>query len=203
MQTVHLMHKVRQVFCVQMARAMLFWGSKWGSKSLRLLSESCDRRGGGPSLTGITGQPAYQQIAHDLRRKIADGVYPVGEAIPATNQLMSLYHGSITVVRAAIRELQNEGVLIGQPGKGVYVQRVPTGDELSHRPDTYGRVVELEEAVRELTERLGDGVASDLADIRRQLGVMQSQIMELYGRMGLPYNHDAAKPQDAKRSKSA
>lgn len=145
---------------------------------------------------GITGQPAYQQIAHDLRRKIADGVYQVGEAIPATNQLMSLYHGSITVVRAAIRELQNEGVLIGQPGKGVYVQRVPTADEVSHRPDTYGRVIELETAVRELTDRLGDGVTDDLVDIRRQLGVMQGQIRELYGRMGMPYSHEAARPQE-------
>lgn len=154
-------------------------------------------------MTGITGQPAYQQIAHDLRRKIADGVYPVGEAIPATNQLMSLYHGSITVVRAAIRELQNEGLLIGQPGKGVYVQRQPSDDELSHKPDTYARVVELEAAVRELTEQLGEGVAADLADIRRQVGVMQGQIMELYGRMGMQYNHETSKPQDTKRPKSA
>ncbi|MFG2038061.1 hypothetical protein [Dactylosporangium sp. NPDC048998] len=122
-------------------------------------------------MTEITGQPAYQQIAHDLRRKIADEVYRIGEPIPA-------------VVRAAIKELQVEGILIGQPGKGVYVQHKPTDDELARNADTPGRIAELEAAVRELSARLEGDVTSDIAEIRRQVGVMQSQIMELYGRLG-------------------
>jgi DNA-binding GntR family transcriptional regulator len=155
-------------------------------------------------LTEITGQPAYQQVASDLRRKIVDGAYPVGEPIPATNQLMGMYHGSITVVRAAIKELQSEGILIGQPGKGVYVQRLPTDDELQRNSDTYARLTELEGSVRELSSRLAEDVATDLADLRRQLGVVQSQVMELYGRMGMHYSHDPAQqPAGGKRSKSA
>jgi DNA-binding GntR family transcriptional regulator len=154
-------------------------------------------------LTEISGQPAYQQIAHDLRRKIADDVYPVGEPIPATNQLMSIYHGSITVVRAAIKELQAEGVLIGQPGKGVYVQRKPSDDELSRKADHHARLLELEAEVRELSQQLANHAATDLTEIRRQIGVMQSQIMELYGRMGMPYSHDAPIPAKPRKAKSA
>jgi len=154
-------------------------------------------------LTEISGQPAYQQIAHDLRRKIAEGAYLVGEPIPATSQLMSLYHGSITVVRAAIKELQAEGVLIGQPGKGVYVQRKPSDDELSRKSDNHARLLELETEVRQLSRRLADDVTGDLTEIRRQIGVMQSQIMELYGRMGMPYSHDAPIPAKPKKAKSA
>ncbi|GIH03396.1 hypothetical protein Rhe02_14630 [Rhizocola hellebori] len=153
-------------------------------------------------MTEISGQPAYQQIAHDLRRKIAEGIYEVGEAIPATNQLMTMYHGSITVVRAAIKELQAEGVLIGQPGKGVYVQRKPSDDELARKSDSHARLAELEEEVRRLAQALSSDT-SDLTDIRRQIGVMQSQIMELYGRMGMPYSHDAPIPARSKKAKSA
>jgi DNA-binding GntR family transcriptional regulator len=154
-------------------------------------------------LTEISGQPAYQQIAYDLRRKIADGVYPIGDPIPATSQLMGIYHGSITVVRAAIKELQTEGILIGQPGKGVYVQRKPSDEELSRKSDNHARLLELEAEVRKLSRQLGSDVSADLTDIRRQIGIMQSQIMELYGRMGMPYSHDAPVPAKPKKAKSA
>jgi DNA-binding GntR family transcriptional regulator len=71
----------------------------------------------------------YLQVADDLRRKILDHTYPVGSPLPSTAQLMNTYDVSITVARAAIRELQNEGLAIGQPGKGVFVQREPQPPE--------------------------------------------------------------------------
>lgn len=137
-------------------------------------------------MSQITGQPAYRQVAHDIRSKIADGTYPVGEAIPATKRLISLYQVSITVIRAAIRDLQNEGVLIGQPGKGVYVRRMPTAHEPTPLPDTYTRVVALEATVADLSAQISRHFAPDLADIRRQLAIMQDQIAELTRLMGTP-----------------
>ena len=38
---------------------------------------------------------------------------------------MASYQVSVTVVRAAIKQLQTEGLAEGQPGKGVYVIREP------------------------------------------------------------------------------
>ena len=101
----------------------------------------------------MTGRPVYLQIADDLRSKISDGTYPVGSALPSTNKLMEQYGGSVTVVRAAIRELRSEGILIGQPGKGVYVQNlaeVNAGDT----PDLADRLDQLTETVRHLAERV-------------------------------------------------
>jgi GntR family transcriptional regulator len=105
----------------------------------------------GRALTAITGKPAYRQVADDLRAKIRAGLYAVGDALPATTKLMETYAVSITVVRAAVRELQGEGVLIGQPGKGVYVAEVPT---LPAGEDVDVRIAELVDAVRTLTERV-------------------------------------------------
>ena len=104
-------------------------------------------------LTAITGQPAYQQIAEDLRQKIASGVYPVESALPSTPRLMNQYRVSITAVRAAIRELQNEGVLIGQQGKGVFVARMP-GDRTQAGGDIGAQLAELTAMVRQLDERV-------------------------------------------------
>src|SRR5436189_4209491 len=104
-------------------------------------------------VTAISGTPAYQQIAEDLKAKISDGTFPIGAALPSTAKLMETYDVSITVVRAAVKELQVEGTVIGQPGKGVYVQHKPTrtrGHDLAKRVD------ELTETVRQLGERVSE-----------------------------------------------
>lgn len=80
-------------------------------------------------MTASTRRPRYRQLADDLRAKISDGTYPVGTALPSTSQLMATYDVSVTVARAAIKELQNDGIAEGQPGKAVYVQREPTPAE--------------------------------------------------------------------------
>lgn len=110
-------------------------------------------------MTASTRGPKYRQIANDLRAKIADGTYPVGEALPSTSQLMATYGVSVTVARAAVKELQNEGIAEGQPGKAVYVQREPTPVEPSTEYREITQQIEalreaLDEAVQQLDQRL-------------------------------------------------
>jgi GntR family transcriptional regulator len=101
-------------------------------------------------LTAITGQPAYRQIAEDLRQKIVEGTYEVGGPLPSTSRLMEIYKVSNTAVRAAIRELQGAGVLIGQPGKGVYVAAKPE----PQAADVGVQLAALTEEVKALAERV-------------------------------------------------
>lgn len=97
-------------------------------------------------MTAVTRRPKYRQIADDLRAKITDGTYPVGTALPSTSQLMESYDVSVTVARAAVKELQNEGIAEGQPGKAVYVQREP----IPTKPSTeYREITQQIEALRE------------------------------------------------------
>jgi GntR family transcriptional regulator len=97
-------------------------------------------------LTAFTRRPKYRQVADDLRAKITDGTYPVGAALPSTSQLMQFYDVSVTVARAAVKELQNEGIAEGQPGKAVYVQRKP----VVAKPSTeYREITQQIEALRE------------------------------------------------------
>lgn len=108
---------------------------------------------GRATLTAITGQPAYQQIADDLRLQIANGQLAVGAAVPSTANLMKEYGVSITAVRAAIKLLQAEGVLIGQPGKGVFVHTVPSPAPPGVA-DVVQQLADLTETVRRIDERL-------------------------------------------------
>jgi GntR family transcriptional regulator len=96
------------------------------------------------------GQPAYEQVADDLRSKIASGVYPDASTLPSTSQLMIAYGVSSTVVKAAIRELRTAGLVHTQQGKGVFV----TNAALAHRQDLSHDVAALTEEIRNLKDRV-------------------------------------------------
>lgn len=103
----------------------------------------------------------YLQIADELRTKIRKGTYSVGEALPSTSALMRTHDVSITVARAAIKELQNEGVAIGQPGKGVFVRREPEPDEPSTEyAELMERITDLRETVTRSVDQLAERVAA-------------------------------------------
>lgn len=106
-------------------------------------------------MAAITGQPAYRQVADDLRTKIRDGRYSPGDVLPSTAQLMEAYTVSVTVVRAAINQLRAEGLVIGQPGKGVFIA------------DTASASLEDD----------------DLVEIRRQILALRSELIKLNDRL--------------------
>jgi GntR family transcriptional regulator len=104
----------------------------------------------------VARSPKYQQVTEDLRSKIADGTYSVGDPLPSTSALMTTYGVSVTVVRAAIKQLQSEGLAEGQPGKAVYVAGEPGPsielDEISRRIDELRTA--LDSAVSQLDARM-------------------------------------------------
>lgn len=73
-------------------------------------------------MAGLAGHGfLYHNVAAELRRRIADGVYPPGKAIPSEAMLVKAFGVSAITVRRALRELMFEGVLYGRQGLGVFV----------------------------------------------------------------------------------
>lgn len=114
-------------------------------------------------MAAITGQPAYHQVADDLRAKIQAGTYRRGAALPSTRQLMEAYEVSVTVVRAAINQLRIEGLIVGQPGKGVFVAEAtptPADDDLAevrHQMEALrAELLRLNERIADLEQRVDD-----------------------------------------------
>ncbi|MEU7004502.1 winged helix-turn-helix domain-containing protein [Nonomuraea sp. NPDC046570] len=96
-----------------------------------------------------TGRPGYLQIADDLRAQIRGGALAPGTPLPSTKQLAEQYDASLSLVKMAVGILRNEGLVIGQQGKGVFVR-----DAGEPAEDLAGEVAELRSAVQELSVRL-------------------------------------------------
>jgi DNA-binding GntR family transcriptional regulator len=75
----------------------------------------------GPSAAG-PAKPATKRdrIAADLRRMIAEGELARGARMQQ-DVLAAMFHTSITPVREALRLLEAEGILVGEPHRGVRV----------------------------------------------------------------------------------
>jgi GntR family transcriptional regulator len=95
-----------------------------------------------------TGQPGYLQIADDLRQQIHGGTLTPGTALPSTAQLAEHYDASLSVVKMAMGILRNEGLVIGQQGKGVFVR------DAEQTPPSQDEISELRATVRDLSERM-------------------------------------------------
>jgi len=75
----------------------------------------------------------YREVRDTLAREISDGVYPVGGRFPTDLELCSRFRVSRNTVREAVRALQDEGVLLRQPGAGSIVR--------AERPPLYSQKI--------------------------------------------------------------
>jgi DNA-binding GntR family transcriptional regulator len=146
----------------------------------------------GGQVTEAFGRPAYQQVADDLRRRISSGEFPVGSAILSTAKLTRDYSVSVTVVRAAVAELRRQGVLAGQPGKGVFVRATP--EAASERAAT---IAELSEQIGELRAELREAeagrrgeLAAEVRELRQSVDLLRAHLAGLYAQLGKPYPDD-------------
>ncbi|MFD8375310.1 GntR family transcriptional regulator [Streptomyces sp. NPDC059688] len=167
---------------------------------------------GGPPLGDELGQPEYRRLMQDLRRQIAEGQLQVGQPIPSTVTLGQQYGVSSTVVRRAVSELRSQGLLYGHPGKGVFVKAKP--DDVVNEQSVLEHLASGLEDVQSKVNNLHEADAGtleafrrELADLRRIVAVLQTQLIDLYGRMGQPYPRDAAplqeRPSDTERRRAA
>lgn len=118
----------------------------------------------------------YQQVADQLRRRIADQVYALGERIPAERILAKEFNVSRPTVREAIIALELEGLVSVRTGSGVYVvSREPTAAAAGDLDVGPFELLEARRAIEgEIAAAAAQHVAPDqLARIEAQLGEME------------------------------
>ena len=91
------------------------------------------------------GRPMYLQIMEQIKRKVAVGEWTAGEEIPSIRMLAVSLRVSVITVKRAYLELEREGVIVTQHGKGSIVATDP-----GLGPRLYDRELEehLEQVVR-------------------------------------------------------
>lgn len=120
-------------------------------------------------------RPLSQQIADDLRQRIAKGDFAPGQRFPSLRALSSEYDVAEMTVQQAFRELQREGLLVSMSGRGTYVR----GDA-AVPPQPEGSAAILEEllAIRAELKELRDRVAAHEA-----AGSAEERVAELTRRV--------------------
>jgi len=91
------------------------------------------------------GRPMYLQIMEQIKQRVAVGDWPRGGEIPSIRQLAVGLRVSVITVKRAYLELEREGVIVTQHGKGSTVAAEP-----DLRPRLYDQELaqHLEQVVR-------------------------------------------------------
>ena len=71
------------------------------------------------------GRPMYLQIMEQIKRKIAVGDWAEGQEMPSIRQLAVDLEVSVITVKRAYLELEREGVIVTQQGRGSQVESTP------------------------------------------------------------------------------
>jgi GntR family transcriptional regulator len=64
---------------------------------------------------------SYRHIADDIAERVRAGEYPPGAQIPSYAELAVIYSVSVSTAAHAVGLLRDRGVVVGSPGRGVYV----------------------------------------------------------------------------------
>jgi len=67
--------------------------------------------------------PLYHQISREIYRRIAEGGYPTGGALPTEEKLSAEFSVSRATVRQALAELVDERLVTRRRGAGTFVQK--------------------------------------------------------------------------------
>ncbi|MFI1967844.1 GntR family transcriptional regulator [Streptomyces cinnamoneus] len=78
-------------------------------------------------------RPPYVQITNALRAAILTKTLTPGERLPSQNELTKRYQVSRATVQRALRDLQDEGLIVARQGSGVFV-RSKTERPMALRP---------------------------------------------------------------------
>ena len=106
-------------------------------------------------------KPIYQQIVDQVKDKVFTGVLQPGEALPSMRLLARELKISVITTKRAYEELEREGFLTTQPGRGSFV---------AEKNLEFAR----EERMRALEESLAKAV-----ELARGCGVSERELVQL------------------------
>ena len=115
-------------------------------------------------LSQTDGRPMYLQIIEQIRLRISIGDWSQGHKLPSIRELAVATKVSVITIKRAYQELENEGVIVTQQGKGSFVSAI---DGLADKLREQDMDTHLEEAVL----------------IARSLGMSSAEVIEKLERL--------------------
>lgn len=115
-------------------------------------------------LSQADGSPMYLQIIEQIKRRISLGDWPAGHKLPSIRELAVSTKVSVITVKRAYQELESQGVIYTQPGKGSFVSNDSDLDKQLREAEMNNKLLE----VLKIAESLGMSV-EDIAEQLSQL----------------------------------
>ncbi|WP_294449686.1 GntR family transcriptional regulator [uncultured Gemmiger sp.] len=106
-------------------------------------------------------EPIYAQITRQIKEQILSGKLKEGDALPSIRLLAKELRISVITTKRAYEDLENEGFIVTQPGKGSFV--APQNPELQR-----------EEMLKRVEQHLQNAV-----DAARQGGIGRGEVIEM------------------------
>ena len=116
------------------------------------------------------GRPMYLQIVEQIKQRISVRDWASGQEIPSIRQLAVALRVSVITVKRAYLELEREGVIVTQQGKGSMVASNP---ELT--PHLYEQ--ELAEHIEQVV-RLGELLGLSPRELNSRVGNTAARLMD-------------------------
>jgi GntR family transcriptional regulator len=105
-------------------------------------------------------RPMYQQIMEQIKQRIAVGDWPPNTPLPSIREMATEIKVSIITVKRAYRELERDGVIITQQGKGSWVSESQDLNELQH------------EKLKQRLEQAGK--------LAKSLGIPEDELLDMF-----------------------
>jgi DNA-binding GntR family transcriptional regulator len=98
---------------------------------------------------------AYEQVADDLRRKIASGALRPGQKLDGNAKMAEHYGVAAMTIRHALDILRGEGLIVSQQGRGTFVASDPvTSDSVEADGSMADELSEIKAALELINSRL-------------------------------------------------
>ncbi|MFC9912065.1 GntR family transcriptional regulator [Streptomyces sp. NPDC127197] len=98
---------------------------------------------------------AYEQVADDLRKKIAAGALKAGQRLDGNAKMAEHYGVAAMTIRHALDILRREGLIVSQQGRGTFVASDPDGPDSSEEADKMvDELGEIKAALKLINSRL-------------------------------------------------
>ena len=118
------------------------------------------------------GRPMYLQIMEQIKERIAVGDWAAGAEIPSIRQLAATLRVSVITIKRVYEELERDGVIVTQQGKGSAVSNDPNvaklrNDDLSVQIDQAARLgTLLGFSPNELAEQMRDAARKQREELK-------------------------------------
>lgn len=118
-------------------------------------------------LSQSDGRPMYLQIMAQIKQRITSGDWTIGTPLPSIREMAVAAKVSVITVKRAYQELEAEGVIVTQQGKGSFVAQI---ENLSVK-------LKEEEMDKHLKAALAiaQSLGLDLAQLQQRLEGLQTQ----------------------------